>query len=428
MATFKICVFKNKKRQDGKYPVSIRVYWNKQISYITTEYKVTDKQINQARKKFELKDVFIINELNRRIANYEELKSKKLGNKIYLYTAKELANYFVKETAPSLANSIDFIEFARGYIKKVNNQGRTSSANNMIRVVNAMIDFSNGREKVYVSEITSKFLQHFEEFLRSPRTMKRINQLGKSVTIKRPGVSDVTIFNYMTDIRVLFNAALNEFNDEDKGDIRIIHYPFRKYKLKPRPETAKRNLTLEQVQAIVKLSDDKLKFDRGRLARDTFLLSFYFIGMNFTDLYYADRIVDGRLEYERKKTSGRRQDRAFISIKIQPEAFELVEKYQDKTGKRVFNFYQRYSTPHIFSSGVNKGLKQVADACKIPELTTYYARHTWATFARNKCGVSKDDVSLALNHVDSASRVTDTYIEKDWSIIDNANRAVLDYI
>lgn len=176
-----------------------------------------------------------------------------------------------------------------------------------------------------------------------------------------------------------------------------------------------------------------LKSTRTAFSRDVFLLSFYLIGMNFADLYELLAIKDGRLEYERKKTRGRRQDRAFISIRIEPEAQELIEKYKDKSGERVFDFHRRYTTSHIFSSNVNKGLKNVAKLLKVADnqkqpLTTYYARHTWATIARNKCGISKDDVDLALNHVDQGLKMADTYIAKDWSLIDKANRSVLDYL
>nr|WP_255480233.1 hypothetical protein [Mucilaginibacter sp. E4BP6]NYE66977.1 integrase [Mucilaginibacter sp. E4BP6] len=34
-------------------------------------------------------------------------------------------------------------------------------------------------------------------------------------------------------------------------------------------------------------------------------------------------------------------------------------------------------------------------------ITFYWARHTFATLARNKCRMSKDDVAQVLNHVDS---------------------------
>lgn len=438
MATFKICVFKNQKRRDGKYPVSIRVCWKRQYSYIGTEYYVTDKQIlkkkyqdqnGKPKEMFALKDAFILNELNKRITKYEDMKSQKLGHRIEMYTAKELADYFDKDTKPGSDATINFVEFSRGHIEKLKSQGRTTSAGLLNRTLNSLIDFANGREKIAITEITSKFLTQFETFLRGKRTMKRKNQFGRITTIERNGLSDISLIDYMTDIRLLFNAAMAEYNDEDKDEIRIIHYPFRKYKLKRRPENEKRNITKEQLCTIRDADPADITLKRAIFSRDVFMLSFYMVGMNFADLYEAEKVKAGRLTYERKKTKGRRQDRAFISIKVEPEAEPLVEKYRDPSGERVFDFYRRYTTSHIFSSNVDKGLKVVAKACNIDEpLSTYYARHTWATIARNKAGISKDDVDLALNHVDQGLKMADAYIEKDWSLIDKANRQVLDYI
>ena len=76
-----------------------------------------------------------------------------------------------------------------------------------------------------------------------------------------------------------------------------------------------------------------------------------------------------------------------------------------------------------FNNILNKWIKHIA-----PGLFFYMVRHTWATFARNKCDVSKDDVAMSLNHIDQALKTTDTYIDPDWSIIDRANRKVLDYV
>jgi integrase len=437
MATFKICVFKHQKRRDGKYPVSIQVYWKKKCSFIGTEYYVTDKQVSkrkflrngEKREAIELKDIYVINELNRRIEKFENLKAQKLGLRIELYSSKELAEYFEKETKPGSDAKIDFIEFARNYIDKLKAQKRNSTAQNLNRTINAVIDFCNGRDKIAITEVTAKFLNQFEEYLKGERTLKRKNQFGKVVTTKKEGLSDISLYDYMNDIRVLFNEAVKEYNDEDKEEIRITHYPFRKYKLKPRKENEKRNITIEQIQKIRDIESDKLILKRTIFARDVFLLSFYLVGMNFADLYELDKYKDGRVSYERRKTRDRRKDRALISIKVEPEALQLFEKYRDKTGVRVFDFYKRYSTSHDFSSNVNKGLKKLATVCEInEELSTYYARHSWATIARNKCDISRDDIDLALNHVDQDLKITDMYIEKDWSKIDKANRTVIDYL
>ncbi|OLA94196.1 MAG: hypothetical protein BHW64_04940 [Candidatus Melainabacteria bacterium LEY3_CP_29_8] len=75
---------------------------------------------------------------------------------------------------------------------------------------------------------------------------------------------------------------------------------------------------------------------------------------------------------------------------------------------------------------MNKGLKDVQKACGIEEnLTMYVARNSWATIARNKLGVSVDDVALSLNHVDEEHKVTLGYIEKDFTLIDEANKKMI---
>jgi integrase len=74
-------------------------------------------------------------------------------------------------------------------------------------------------------------------------------------------------------------------------------------------------------------------------------------------------------------------------------------------------------------------LKAVARKCGIDvELSSYYARHSWATIARNKCKISKSDIDECLNHVDPAQKMADVYIEKDWSFIDEASRSVISYV
>lgn len=427
MATFKICVFEHQKRQDDKYPVSIRVGWNRSYSYIKTEFYVTDKQIN--KKTFELKDVFILNELSQRIVKYEELKARKLGQKINLYTAKELAEWLKQESQPGTDNSINFIAFSRAYIEKLKIQGRKSTSATLQRTVNSIVDFANGRDTISINEITAKFLEKYELYLRSPRAMVRKNQNGKDVTINRDGLSDVSVIDYMTDIRTLFNAAMSEYNDEDRDHIRVMHYPFRKYKIQRAPATERRNLSVEDIRKIKNIQDSDLTLTRTKLARDVFMLSFYLCGMNMADLYDVSELRDGRISYCRQKTKNRRLDKAFISIRVEPEAAELIDKYKDKSGSKVFDFYTRYSDSHIFSSNINKGLKDLARLCSINSgLSTYYARHSWATIARNKCGVSKDDIDLALNHIDRDQKMADVYIEKDWSVIDLANKKVIDLV
>jgi hypothetical protein len=70
-------------------------------------------------------------------------------------------------------------------------------------------------------------------------------------------------------------------------------------------------------------------------------------------------------------------------------------------------------------------MKELHKITGIKEFTCYWARHSFGNIARNKCRKSKDDVALALNHVDHGRKTTDIYLEKDWSIIDEVQDAVL---
>lgn len=435
MATFKITVFEHQIRRDGKYPVSIRVYWKRKYGYIETEYYVTIHQINQNKKKgtFELKDNLIINELSNRIKMLEDVKIKRLGLKIHNYTAKELARYFEKylgETGGD-ENRIDFIAFARDYIK-----AKKENKKNVARIytsVNCLEDYAKERKLsvLYIDELTSNFLSGFEKFLRKERIITRKNQLGKLVTTKNKPISDGSIAGYMTDIRTLFNEALGVYNDEENGIVKIHHYPFKKYHLPKLLPTKKRNLQGSEILKIIESKDEKFLSSRDILAKDVFIISFCLAGMNCIDLFNLEsqEYNNGRFTYNRAKTENRRADSALISIKIEPELMPYIQKYKDTTGKKVFDFHARYVNSRGFVSMIDKSLKNVANVLEIDvPLTTYYARHSWATIARNKCHISKSDVDECLNHVVPENKMADVYIEKDWSFIDNANRTVLDYV
>ena len=58
-------------------------------------------------------------------------------------------------------------------------------------------------------------------------------------------------------------------------------------------------------------------------------------------------------------------------------------------------------------------------------LSTYWARHTWATLA-SSIRIPKEVISASLGH--STGSITDIYIEFDQSRIDRANRRLIDYL
>ena len=61
------------------------------------------------------------------------------------------------------------------------------------------------------------------------------------------------------------------------------------------------------------------------------------------------------------------------------------------------------------------------------KLSTYWARHTWATLAR-ELDISADTIGEGLGHRDIHYRVTYLYIRPENKLVDEANRKVIDYI
>ncbi|WP_113663442.1 site-specific integrase [Pedobacter nanyangensis] len=409
MATVSAKVFEHHKKTDGTFNVKICVHHKAQRKYIDTVHYVVKKQLTT---KMKIKDIFVNDLVEQQLRGYRKIISE-LGERLDFFTAETLKNYLCE-----IDDDVDFIKFCAEHMAQTVKEGRKATAHNFRLVRNSLIDYFK-RESVSITEINSNMLIYYERFLRSERTMERPNGQKSIITKKTAkGVSDSGLHNHMRDLRTLFNAARNKYNNEDLGIYRIKHYPFKKYKIGSPPLTKKRNNTLEQIRII---RDCKSEMgSRAEMAKELYMLSFYLCGTNAVDFYQLtkENIRNGRLEYNRSKTRGKRKDSAFISIKIIDEAKPLLQKYIGKL-----------STRYINSDGLNKalsmGMKKLRILTGLKELTLYWARHTFATIARNSGGMSKDDVAQALNHVDNEHTTTDIYIAKDWRIVDRVQISVI---
>lgn len=260
------------------------------------------------------------------------------------------------------------------------------TANLYTNTADRLNDFSPN--EVYFSEINPKFLRDFETYLK-----KRNNAVN-------------TIAIHMRNIRAIFNAAIND------EIIELNLYPFRKYKIKTE-KTIKRNLTINEIRT---LRDVEL-FGVPQLSRDIFMLIFYLSGINLKDLSYLTKanIINERLEYQRFK-GGKN-----YSIKIEPEANRLFKKL--KGTKYLINLIERYQSYDSVKKEINKKLKIAAAVAKIKApVSTYYARHSVATIAKN-IGIPTDDIKAILGHADNT--ITDIYIDLDQNIKDKALRKIL---
>lgn len=412
--TFKAVVYAHHKKEDGTYNVKIRVTHNRKRKHVATNIFVTKEDLTRGLK---IKSQNVLDKLKTEIDGYMAIVST-----IGAYQAKEMSvddimNYIATYEERNKHFELDFIDFSRKVIKETFEAGRDGTALSYETAINSLVRFL-GDEHLPIAGVTVQLLEDYCTWLRKLPPRKNREKGDRAPSL------------YLGNIRILHNKAKDLYNDEDAGIIRIPLSPFKKFKVPKPPVTRKRSITIEQLQAIMSIDEKFPKGSRVELARDVFLLSFGLIGMNTVDLYNCNIISRDRITYDRTKTHTRRADNATISIKIENEVQALVKKYRDKTGKRVFNFYQRYADHNVFNANVNRGLKIIGKmgGIEIDDLEFYAARHTWATLARNKAEIDKATIHEALNHVDEQMRITDIYIDKDYSRQDAANRKVLDLV
>ena len=123
-------------------------------------------------------------------------------------------------------------------------------------------------------------------------------------------------------------------------------------------------------------------------------------------------------------------------IKVEPEAMEIINKYRGKN--YLINVLDRYDNYKDYAKRLNDNLKHIGEVKRVglggkkvitpifPSLTTYYARHTWATLAYS-LDIPKETISSALGH-EIGNRITSIYINFDQRKVDEANRKLIDYV
>ena len=405
MSNLKAVILKgeNHLKDNGTCNIKIRITHSRKADYISTDLYVLPDSFDS--KAGVVKSGKNKEYINLRVTDYIQKYQRKdieLGDRRDYMTVKQIKTYFLEDKKNS--GALDFFEFVEEYLKSLDSAGTLRWHNTAIASIKSFIG-----NQLPFSEINLAFLQRYEKYL------------------KRQGVGN-GINNYMRSFRALFNKARDLYNDEDAKIVRIPQYPFRNYSIPPSVTKSKDHfLSIDELCALI---NHKCPNSGEEFAIDMFLLMIYLIGIEAKDLFYLSKPNrKGRVLYDRFKTGKE------FSIKLEPEALAIIKKYPSKN--HLINVQDRYSDHLTFVSFINEhlhGRKSRKVTGIFPKLeieknvTTKWARHTWATIARNDCRINKDDVALSLGHQDADNKVTDMYIKYDHSIIDESNRKVIDFI
>lgn len=268
-------------------------------------------------------------------------------------------------------------------------------------------------ESLRFADISVGWLRDFEQWL------------GATCSVNTRGI-------HLRNIRAVMNAAI------DEGVVPADLYPFRRFKIK-KEETMKRSLSVGDLR---RLRDYPCEGWQRKYV-DVFMLSFYLAGINLVDLMGLPPLgADGVIRYRRSKTG------VLCQLSVPPEARAIIERYR---GERHLLWFGERLKPgaegwHDWLHRFNEGLQKVGPSgymyvrrkgqcggkqrvkvynALFPELTSYWARHTWATLAA-EIDVPDAVIDAALGHR-SPCRMADIYIRRDARKVDEAVRRVIEY-
>lgn len=228
----------------------------------------------------------------------------------------------------------------------------------------------------------------------------------------------------LRNIRTVFNWAID-------NDI-TAKYPFRKFPIK----TEREQYLYLDAEEMRELRDIEVEPFMEKY-RDLFMLGFYLIGINLSDLLELPKncIKRGRIQYRRNKTS------RLYDIKVEPEAMEIIKKYKGK--EHLINILDDGTKESSFRRRINDYIKRIGPVTMEknkrgamikknikplhPDIVWYTARRSWATIAAS-LDIPKETIGKALGHSEWDSSTTDLYIQFDYKKVDEVNRKVIDYL
>lgn len=382
-------------RRDGTVNVKMRFTHKRKSKYIPTTVTAYSSDYD---KEYNLKPSVIV-KLSDMMKDIDAAIATKTVFEWEMLDIDEVCNYITEKLKPEEEFRLDFFEWGRQFVSK-KTPGTQMHYNAALRSFEEFL----GTGELDISKITSSLMRKFEAYL--------VDKYGKDAR---------AVSSYTSSIAAIHTGARKMFNDNELGAIRIRN-PFDFYNPPKQRPALKRTIEAQVIQKLINIREHLSEMHK--LAVDTYLLSFCLMGSNIPDIYDATREGDVIL-YNRRKTRDRRFDKAEMRIRLEPICSSVISGLLDEDNERAFRYYKKYKLYHSIADKANDRLKDVAKVIGAPEFTIYSARHTWASLAYS-IGIPKSLINDCLCHVDPDMAVTDIYIKKDWSVMWEANRKVLE--
>lgn len=299
-----------------------------------------------------------------------------------------------------IRDNFSFDEFNRVYYSK------TKSTKDVYSIYDEFIQIKKDEKRYGTVESYSNALKHLKKY-KSKLFFRDITPDFLRRYEKDAFVSgSATIGMYMRPLRAVYKYAIDVKKIAKHEDL-----PFgqNKYKI-PMYEPRNMVLPIEQLQALFQYQQDNFhnKVTADLLALDLFIFSYLCQGMNFIDILnlkignrFIDDIGDEYIRFTRTKTKRTITNTDFTYVYLNDIVRNIIDRHANKsenTNDYLFPIYDqiqdvedRYNKVKEYQRRVNKSLKRIAVKFGIEKLSTYVARHSFATHAR-MLGYGYDDI------------------------------------
>lgn len=370
-------------KTDDIRAVSIRVTYQRRKKYYATKLRLKPsdfKKVMTAKRRSEAE-----NKTYNEILSYQN-KAVKIIEDLPIFTFSKFEEMYFENREATDSVSFAFDKF----INELKEENRIGTAVSYECAKGSIETFKND---LRFADVTPAFLKKYESWM---------------LTNKK---SRTTVGIYLRSLRTIFNRA-----SIDKS-----LYPFgegrQKYSI-PTGKNIKKALTLEEISKIFQYEAPAKSM--AEMAKDYWIFIYLCNGLNVKDLcLLKHKNIQGNvLIYERAKTKRSKNNGEKITVSLKPQAKAIISKWGQLSitpEAYVFPHLQKGMTAETerktiqqVTKNINKYMKRIAKDLELNKgVTTYFARHSFATVLRNS-GASTEFISEALGH--SSMKTTQSYL------------------
>lgn len=366
---------KRRIKDNVTYPLKLRVTYQGERKYYATGYNASLKDFLLMKENKERGELRKVNLALTEI----QIKAQKCCDNLESFSFLKFEETFFPKKIPVVNIQSAFDAYIQEL--KANDQIGTWSSYSC-----ACVSLHKFKSRLKFEQITPEFLRSYERWFVAQ---------GRSIT---------TVGIYLRSLRAVMNVAI------EQRMMSIEDYPFGKRKyIIPTSRNIKKALTLDEIANIYNYDTVEKSIDD--MCRDFWIFIYLCNGLNVKDfcLLKYKNIEEDFIVFNRAKTiRTRRTNPEPIRISIKEDARRIISKWgqnQVSSDTYIFPFLKVGMTLEkqrdiikLITRLINEHMKQIAEDLNICKpITTYYARHSFATILKNS-GVSTEFICEALGH------------------------------